>query len=32
VIRTLARLGLASDLHLVPGRLWLGSKPSRWTT
>ena len=32
VIRTLKRLGLAHDLHPVPERLWLGSKPSRWTT
>ncbi|MBJ83441.1 MAG: acyl-CoA desaturase [Acidimicrobiaceae bacterium] len=32
VIRTLRRLGLAHDLHPVPERLWLGSKPSRWTT
>ena len=32
VLRALARMGLASDLHPVPARLWLGSKPSRWTT
>jgi len=31
VIRTLARVGLARDLHPVPARLWLSSKPSRWT-
>ena len=32
VIRALARMGLARDLHPVPARLWLGPKPSRWTT
>ena len=31
VIRALARVGLAHDVHPVPTRLWLGSKPSRWT-
>lgn len=31
VIRTMARFGLASDLHPVPARLWLGKGESRWT-
>lgn len=32
VLRIMARLGLASDLHPVPSRLWLGSSGSRFTT
>lgn len=32
VLRTMARLGLAKNLHPVPARLWLGKSPSRWTT
>lgn len=31
VLRVMNRLGLASDLHPVPERLWLGSPESRWT-
>lgn len=32
VIRTMARFGVAHDLHPVPARLWLGKRESRWTS